>query len=84
MARPLKEIEQELMNLSHQERARIAHALIVSLNDEEERLPKAEREALWLEEIKRRDTEIERGEVQPIPAEEVMRRAYGAVVKGKK
>lgn len=34
MARPVKEIERELMNLSHEERARLAHALIVSLNEE--------------------------------------------------
>lgn len=84
MARPLKEIEQELMNLSHEERARLAHALIVSLNEEEEQLSEAEWEALWLEEIKRRDAEIERGEVQLIPAEEVMRRAHDALEKNKK
>ncbi len=84
MARPLKENEQELMNLSHEERARLAHALIVSLNEEEEQLSEAEWEALWLEEIKRRDAEIERGEVQLIPAEEVMRRAYDALKKNTK
>lgn len=32
-----------------------------------------------MEEIKRRDAEIERGEVQLIPAEAVMRRAYDAL-----
>lgn len=84
MVRPLKEIEQELTNLSHEERARLAHALIVSLDEEEGRLSKAERDALWLEEIKRRDAEIERGEVQLIPAEAAMRRAHHALEKDKK
>lgn len=74
MARPLKEIEQELMNLSREVRARLARTLIVSLDEEEEQLSQTECEALWLEEIKRRDAEIERGEVQLIPAEEVLRK----------
>lgn len=45
---------------------------IVSLDED---LPPDEGvEAAWLDEIKRRDAEIERGDVQTIPAEEVMRR----------
>ena len=63
MARPLKEIEQELMNLSHEERARLAHELIVSLDQDEQTEEGVE--AAWLEEVKRRDAEIERGEVRP-------------------
>jgi len=74
MVRPLKEIEQELMNLSHEDRARLARTLIVSLDEEEKQLSEAECETLWLEEIKRRDAEIERGEVQLIPAEEVLQK----------
>lgn len=34
MARPLKEIEQELLNLPQAERARLAHRLIVSLDED--------------------------------------------------
>lgn len=75
MARPLKEIEQELMNLSREDRVRLARTLIVSLDEEEEQLSEAECEALWLEEVKRRDAEIERGEVQPVPVDEALRRA---------
>lgn len=74
MARPLKEIEQELMKLSHEERARLARTLIVSLDEEEEQLSEAECETLWMEEIKRRGAEIERGEVELIPAEEVLQK----------
>lgn len=81
MARPLKEIEQELLSLPEAERARLAHRLIVSL-DEDVRADEGV-QAAWLEEVKRRDAEIERGEVQAIPAEEAMRRAHEAL-KNKK
>jgi putative addiction module component (TIGR02574 family) len=79
MARPVKEIEQELLHLPQAERARLAHRLIVSLDED---LPPDEGiEAAWLEEIKRRDAEIERGDVQTIPAEEAMRRVSQALKK---
>lgn len=82
MARPLKEIEQELLHLPQAERARLAHRLIVSLDED---LPPDEGiEAAWLEEIKRRDAEIERGDVQTIPAEEAMRRVSEALKKNQK
>ncbi len=82
MARPMKEIEQELLDLPQAERARLAHRLIVSLDED---VPADEGvEAAWLEEIKRRDAEIERGEVQLIPAEEVMRRVSEALKKNQK
>ena len=82
MARPLKEIEQELLHLPQAERARLAHRLIVSLDED---LPPDEGiEAAWIEEIKRRDAEIERGDVQTIPAEEAMRRVSDALKKNKK
>ena len=82
MARSLKEIEQELLHLPQAERARLAHRLIVSLDED---LPPDEGiEAAWLEEIKRRDAEIERGDVQTIPAEEAMRRVSEALKKNQK
>ena len=82
MARPLKEIEQELLHLPQAERARLAHRLIVSLDED---LPSDEGvEAAWLEETKRRDAEIERGDVRMIPAEEAMRRVTEALKKNKK
>lgn len=77
MVRPLKEIEQELMSLSPKERARLAHELIVSLDQDEQTEEGVE--AAWLEEVKRRDAEIERGEVQTIPANEALRRAHEAL-----
>ena len=72
MARSLKQIEQELLHLPQAERARLAHRLIVSPDED---LPSDEDiEATWIEETKRRDAEIEHGDIQPIPAEEAMRR----------
>lgn len=76
MSRPVAEIELELLGLPEADRARIAHRLIVSLD--ETGPTDAGVEAAWLDEIKRRDAEIERGEVQTIPAEEAMCRAYEA------
>lgn len=77
MARPLKEIEQELLSLPQEERARLAHELIVSLDKDEQ--TEEDVEAAWLEETKRRDAEIERGEVRAIPADEALRRAHEAL-----
>ena len=82
MARPLKEIEQELLHLPQAERARLAHRLIVSLDED---LPPDEGvEAAGVEETKRRDAEIERGDVRAIPAEEAMRRVSEALKNNKK
>jgi putative addiction module component (TIGR02574 family) len=82
MARPLKEIEQELLHLPQTERARLAHRLIVSLDEDLQ--PDEGREAAWLDEIKRRDAEIERGDMQTIPADEAMRRVSEALKANKK
>lgn len=73
MARNAEQIEKELLNLSHKERARLAHRLIVSLDEEEERLSAAEWEALWLEEIQRREREWREGKTKLRPAEDVLR-----------
>ena len=82
MARPVKEIEQELLHLPQAERARLAHRLIVSLDED---LPYDEDiEAAWIEEAKQRDAEIERGDVKAIPADEAMRRVAEALNKNKK
>ena len=63
----LKQIENQALDLSEEERAQLAQRLILSLessNDEE-----LEKE--WLLEAKRRAVEIDRGELEPVPAEEV-------------
>jgi len=73
MARNAEQIEKELLNLSHKERARLAHRLIVSLDEEEEHISEAEWEALWLEEVQRRERELREGKAKLQPAEEVLR-----------
>lgn len=77
MARPLKEIEQELLLLPQNERAQLAHCLIVSLDEGMDE----DVDAYWREELERRNCEIENGAVELIPADEAMRRAREALKK---
>jgi putative addiction module component (TIGR02574 family) len=71
MARPLKDIEQELLALSPKERADIALRLIQSLDEGVEE----DVDAYWKEELMRRSQEIESGKVKLVPAEEVFEKA---------
>lgn len=67
----LKEIEQEALHLSEEERAELAQRLLLSLD-----VPGAEEiEAHWLVGAHRRAIEIDEGTVEPIPADEVRKRA---------
>ena len=70
MARAVKDIEKELLTLPHKERARLAHALLVSL-DEEDRGDK-DVEAAWLEEVQQREREIESGKATWISYDHAM------------
>ena len=72
MARNAEQIEKELLTLSHQERARLAHRLIVSLDEEEGHVSEAEWETLWLEEVQGRERELREGKAKYRPAEEVL------------
>ena len=67
----LKQIEEEALHLSEEERAELAQKLLLSLD-----VPAAnEIEEDWLVEARRRAKELDEGIVQPIPAEEVRKRA---------
>lgn len=66
----VQEIEAEALKLPSQERARLAHRLLVSL-DEDADEDMAEVERAWEEEIRRRLAELEAGTAELIPAEEV-------------
>ena len=66
-----EELEEEALRLPADERARLAQKLILSLDD----LSSAELAEAWLVEADRRARELDRGEVQPIPADEVHRKA---------
>ena len=64
-----EQILQSALNLHPDDRVEIAESLILSLDEKWA----AEIESAWAEEIKRRLESIDKGEVQLIPADEVMR-----------
>ena len=66
----LKQIENQALDLSEEERAQLAQRLILSLESSNEEGVEKE----WLLEAKRRAVEIDKGEVQPVPAEEVRKK----------
>ncbi len=67
----LKVLEKEALQLPAEDRAALAQKLLLSLDD----LPAAEHAELWLAEADRRARQLDRGEVEPIPADEVRRKA---------
>ncbi|MGH6930560.1 MAG: addiction module protein [Dongiaceae bacterium] len=67
----LKALEKEALRLSAEDRAALAQKLILSLDD----IPAKERDETWLKEAERRARQLDRGEVQPVAAEEVRRKA---------
>jgi putative addiction module component (TIGR02574 family) len=67
----LKQIENQALDLSEEERAKLAQKLILSLeNAKDEDIEKE-----WLAEARRRAVEIDNGEVQPISAADVRKKA---------
>ncbi|MGH9639963.1 MAG: addiction module protein [Bryobacteraceae bacterium] len=64
-------LEQEVLKLPAEDRARLAHELLESLDN----LPPPELDRLWVEEAARRATQIDAGEVELVSAEEVDRKA---------
>lgn len=67
----LKQIEEEALQLSEEERAELAQKILLSLDTPSQK----EIEEDWLVEAHRRARELDEGVVQPIPAEEVRRKA---------
>ncbi len=67
----LKELHDAALKLDPGARAKLAQALLASLED----LPPAEIEQLWAEEARRRDEEIEAGRVSLRPAAAVLQDA---------
>jgi putative addiction module component (TIGR02574 family) len=66
-----KIVEQEALRLPPEERAKLAQKLLLSL----EALSEVELDQAWLVEADRRARELDRGKLQPVPAEEVRRKA---------
>jgi putative addiction module component (TIGR02574 family) len=67
------ELKAAALKLSLEARAKLAHALLLSLDE----LSEAEIEEMWLEVAERRLREFDEGKVRGIPAEEVFDKAYG-------
>jgi putative addiction module component (TIGR02574 family) len=71
MALPGRDLDSEALQLPHEERARLAKTLLLSLDAQAEE----DLDRVWAEEAARRLREIERGEVTTIPSDEVFREA---------
>ena len=72
MGRKLNELFREASQLTERERAELAALLLESLEGE----PDEDVEAAWVEEIERRVRQIDSGEVQTIPWEQVRAELY--------
>lgn len=70
-------IEHEALHLPAAERAKLAHKLLLSLED----MPEAEMGEVWLDEAEHRAKEIDEGQVPLTPAEEVGRKARALLLK---
>jgi putative addiction module component (TIGR02574 family) len=66
MAMRDEDVESAAMQMTRSSRARLAEMLLISLDEEDEI------EAAWGEEIERRVQEIDSGQVELIPGEQVM------------
>jgi putative addiction module component (TIGR02574 family) len=71
MSMTLTELEEQARKLPPEERARLAEAMLVSLQE----APSVEIEAAWDREIEARIAAYERGESKTYPAEEVFAEA---------
>lgn len=67
----IKEIEAEALSLSSEDRASLAHRLLLSL----EEVSNPEFERLWAEESLRRAAQVDSGKANSIPGDEVAQKA---------
>ena len=75
MSRNLEDLEEEALELKLDDRAALAEKLLRSL----EGISDAENERLWLAEAERRLLEIQSGQIETLPGEEVLRRAAAEI-----
>jgi putative addiction module component (TIGR02574 family) len=71
MITDFKEIENSALNLDEKNRAELAKRLLISLENQVD----DDIEQAWINEINRRNKEIESGEAKMIPAEDVFAKA---------
>ena len=67
----IEKIAKEVLHLPKEERARLVQQLVLSLEAPSEEELRSD----WLLEARRRAEEIDRGALQAVPADEVMRKA---------
>lgn len=72
-----KEIEQSALKLDEKHRAELAKRLLISLEESIDE----DIEQAWIDEINRRKAQIESGEVETIPGEEVLEKARNLLKK---
>lgn len=68
MGKSVSDIEDDIRALSDADKERLLRVLLEELDGP----PDPEADRLWLEEIRRRSREIDGGQVEPIPAGEVV------------
>ncbi len=66
-----EQLERELLRLPASERVRLAERLIASLDED------AEVDRAWVEEVRRRDEELDSAAVQSLPLEDSLRDLRG-------
>jgi len=71
----LHKIETEALHLPKEERARLIQRLVLSLDSPSEDDLRSD----WLLEARRRAEELDNGLIQPVPADEVMRKARALI-----
>lgn len=72
MSKPLERLESEVLRLSHEERARLAQLILVSLDSDSFENPETV-ETAWAAEIERRVAEVRSGAVQTIRGADVFK-----------
>ena len=77
MARPLSKIQEEIRTLSASDK----EALLQLLWEELDGPSDPDVEAAWLEEVRRRGREIDSGQVELLPADEVFRKLEASLKK---
>jgi putative addiction module component (TIGR02574 family) len=77
MARPLSKIQEEIRTLSASDK----EALLKLLWEELDGPADPGVEAAWLEEVRRRDQQIDAGQVELIPADQVFRQLEASLRK---
>jgi putative addiction module component (TIGR02574 family) len=74
-----EQIENEIMKLSLEARARLAERILLSLDAPSD----AENLQLWVREAEQRLKDLREGTAKEIPADEVFRKARAAILCGK-